>query len=128
MKTKLNFPKATTLLMLTFLLVAAIPNATKVFSQPILQSNATFEEPKIQGQVIDANEKAMAGISVIIKGSTTGTATDTNGFFALDLLRFSTEKVILVFSFPGYESKEVELDMKKLPEDLGQIKISKEKR
>jgi len=128
MITNPNFPKATTLLTLVILLVVAFPNSNKAFCKPIPQSYTTFEEPKIRGQVIDENEKAMAGIVVVVKGSTTGTATDTNGFFALDLLKFSTEKVILVFTFPGYESKEVELDMTTLPKDLGQIKISKEKR
>jgi TonB family protein len=59
----------------------------------------------IRGQVLDVDDgKGVPGVNVIIKGSNTGTVTNSEGFYEI-----STESnTNLVFSFIGYESQEID--------------------
>lgn len=52
--------------------------------------------------------KPMPGVNLIIKGSTNGTVTDSNGEFQLPL---PLEKQILTVSFIGYKSQEIEVEI-----------------
>ncbi|MBT1698708.1 TonB-dependent receptor [Fulvivirgaceae bacterium PWU4] len=58
----------------------------------------------VKGNVKDENGEPIAGVNVLVKGSTIGTATDANGDFSINVP--GTESV-LVFSFIGYVSQEV---------------------
>lgn len=58
----------------------------------------------VSGTVTDALNSALPGVSVIIKGTTTGTTTDADGKFVLKVERAES---VLVFSFVGYRSSEV---------------------
>lgn len=63
-------------------------------------------ERQITGQVISAEDgSGIPGANVLIKGTTKGTITDMNGKYNLSV----AEGEILVFSFIGYVSKEVEV-------------------
>lgn len=124
MKAKFNFLPTKTLLVLGLLLFLGY-QPTKAESDFITPSLEKTNDPKVRAQVVDENGKAMPGISVLVKGSTTGTAADTNGFFELDLSKFSDEKVTLVLSFPNCDPKEVAIDIRKLPLDIGQIEVGK---
>lgn len=58
---------------------------------------------QIVGQVLDQNDKSpLIGCSVRIKGKSTGTITDLNGRYSLDVAPTD----VLVFSFIGYEPRE----------------------
>ena len=58
----------------------------------------------INGKVTDKeNGQGIPGVNVLVKGTTTGTTTDTSGDFKLTA---STDD-LLVFSFIGYETIEV---------------------
>lgn len=60
---------------------------------------------KITGRVVDAGTKEpLAGVSVIVKGTKLGVATDVNGRFELII---STKRPVIVYSSIGYESTEV---------------------
>ena len=59
-------------------------------------------ELKITGQVLSESGEPLAGVSVIVKGSKTGTVTDMNGNFAITV----PDDAILVFSIVGYEPAE----------------------
>jgi len=60
----------------------------------------------IKGTVSDSDTKeTLPGASIIVKGSTTGTVTDIDGNYFLDV---PSGQVILVVSFVGYETKEIE--------------------
>ena len=64
----------------------------------------TFAQQTIQGKVIDRQDGApLAGVSVLVRGTKTGTTTDANGNFVLQAENDAT----LVFSFVGYQSTEV---------------------
>ncbi|MCA6462183.1 MAG: TonB-dependent receptor [Chitinophagaceae bacterium] len=60
---------------------------------------------KVTGKVTDSNEKAgLPGVNIIIKGTSSGTVTDSDGNYAMNI---PNENTILVFSFIGYASTEV---------------------
>lgn len=61
---------------------------------------------KVSGKVTDiTNGERLTGVNVVIKGTQTGSITDVNGKYVIDALKGST----LVFSFIGYENREVEV-------------------
>lgn len=60
----------------------------------------------VTGIVKDARGLPLAGISVLVKGSQTGTTTDVNGSFKIDV---PDGESILVFSSAGFASQEVKI-------------------
>lgn len=59
--------------------------------------------PPITGKVTDDKGNPLPYVSVVIKGTTTGTTTDDNGMFSIQAKKGD----VLVFSMVGYEHKEV---------------------
>ena len=59
---------------------------------------------RLTGRVTDDKGQAVVGASVIVKGTTQGITTDSNGSFALDL---ANGDITLVVSFIGYRTQEV---------------------
>ena len=58
----------------------------------------------ITGTVTGADDGlSLPGVSIVVKGTTTGTASDIDGNFSLTV----PEDAILVFSFVGYVSQEI---------------------
>lgn len=60
---------------------------------------------EISGKVTDEKGEALPGVSVVVKGSQQGTVTDADGKFRLSLADGNDK--FLVFSFVGYDSKEL---------------------
>src|SRR5687768_8618071 len=59
----------------------------------------------VKGSVVSMTDKtSMPGVSVIIKGTSIGTATDAEGAFTLEV---PGPESIIVFSFIGFQSEEV---------------------
>ncbi|OQP42810.1 SusC/RagA family protein [Niastella yeongjuensis] len=65
-----------------------------------------YDNISITGVVKSAAGTPLQGVSVLIKGTTTGTTTDNEGRFEL---KGVPEKATLVFSIVGYTSKQVKL-------------------
>ncbi|MGN6181856.1 MAG: TonB-dependent receptor [Mucilaginibacter sp.] len=63
----------------------------------------------ITGNVLDEQHKPMPGITVTVKGSSTGTITDINGNFSIAV---DNNEAVLTFSFIGYEKQDVKIDGK----------------
>ncbi len=61
-------------------------------------------ELNIRGRVVQENGNPLAGVNVIIAGTTTGTSTDPQGNFSLTSQLHTGE---LVFSFIGFDSRSV---------------------
>jgi TonB-linked SusC/RagA family outer membrane protein len=59
---------------------------------------------RVSGKVTGTNGVALAGVSVTIKGSNTGTTTDDAGNYAISV---PDENSVLVFSYVGYSLQEV---------------------
>lgn len=60
----------------------------------------------VTGRVTDENGQGFPGVNIIVKGTTTGTTTDANGRYALEV---QDDNATLVFSFVGYMEQEVAL-------------------
>lgn len=58
---------------------------------------------KVSGKVVDEKGEPLVGVSIRIKGTTTGTQTDTNGNFTLD----ADSKTVLIVSYIGFATQEV---------------------
>lgn len=58
----------------------------------------------VTGKVADEAGEFLPGVSIILKGTSQGTTTDTGGNFSI---RVADENAVLVFSFVGYLNKEV---------------------
>ncbi len=69
--------------------------------EPVLQQNK-----EISGSVKDNQGLPLQGVSVVVKGTTSGTITDAGGLFRLSV---PADSRILVFSFIGMRSQEVEI-------------------
>jgi TonB-dependent starch-binding outer membrane protein SusC len=64
------------------------------------------QDRRVTGKVAGGDGQGIPGVSVILKGTKTGTTTDVNGAFALNL---TGGKDILGFSGVGYKSAEVKV-------------------
>ena len=71
----------------------------------IRPQNFTKAEITVHGQVTDANGSAIPGVSVKLKDAATATSTDNSGRYTIKV----PDNGILVFSYMGYVSKEVEI-------------------
>jgi hypothetical protein len=57
----------------------------------------------IRGRVIDDEGRGLPGVNVVIKGTTVGAVTDSEGYYSMMLTK---DARTLVFSFVGYEARE----------------------
>ncbi|WP_461099790.1 STN domain-containing protein [Telluribacter humicola] len=67
---------------------------------------ATVADRRVTGLVQDENGEPLPGVSIVVKGTTRGTATGPDGKYAIDL---SDGTNVLIFSFVGYASQEVQV-------------------
>ncbi len=65
---------------------------------------AANAQTRIKGLVADENGTGLPGANILVKGTVTGTTSDADGNYSLEV---SGDNAILVFSFIGYESKEL---------------------
>ncbi|MFH5884514.1 SusC/RagA family TonB-linked outer membrane protein [Halalkalibaculum sp. DA3122] len=74
--------------------------------QPSFRRAPVLEQ--VTGQVTDASTgETMPGVNVLVKGTTTGTSTDSEGRYELSVPSLQDT---LVFSFIGYQRQEVPID------------------
>jgi len=66
-------------------------------------SRSQQEKRRLTGVVTDERGEAIIGANVVVKGTTTGTVTDINGDFTIEV----TNESILAISYIGYSDKEV---------------------
>ena len=60
-------------------------------------------QTSVNGKVVDDASEPIGGVNVIIKGTSTGTATDFDGNFSINV----SEGEVLVFSYVGYSTQEI---------------------
>jgi TonB-linked SusC/RagA family outer membrane protein len=82
-----------------------------------------FAQQNVTGMITDADKEALQGVSVAIKGSTTGVVSDVNGHYSVNV---PNREAILVFSFVGFVTQEIETGSQtvidvSLAEDIQQI-------
>ncbi|HZI26454.1 MAG TPA: TonB-dependent receptor [Chryseolinea sp.] len=69
----------------------------------MLTSAVLAQENVVTGTVIDETGAGMPGVNVLVKGTPTGTVTDAQGSFSINVPSNAT----LVFTFVGYKTSEV---------------------
>jgi TonB-linked SusC/RagA family outer membrane protein len=77
-----------------------------LLSMALLSVGSMLAQRTVSGSIKDDKGEAMVGASVIVKGTTTGTITDIDGKFSLNVPKDATT---LVVSFTGFTTKEVAL-------------------
>ena len=81
---------------------SAIPNLITIATQKSVKSTL---EQTVKGIVTDAaTGEGLPNASIVVKGTTKGTITDTDGAFTINV---PDDKSILIFSYVGYETKEI---------------------
>jgi Ca-activated chloride channel homolog len=60
----------------------------------------------VTGTVMDSNHDPLPGVSILLKGTTTGTFTDMNGSFTINV---PEANAILVFSYIGFNTEEIQI-------------------
>ncbi|MCA8832413.1 TonB-dependent receptor [Hymenobacter pini] len=81
-------------------------------------SHRNETERSVGGQVLNDKGEALPGATVFIKGTFIGTSTDQQGSFRLDA-SFENGPVTLVFSYVGYETREIKLEAPELSINVG---------
>lgn len=74
-------------------------------------SSVLQQQANISGKVSDMNGAPMPGVTVVVKGTVTGTVTDVNGNFSMTNVPVDA---ILRFSFVGMKTLEVAVENKKV--------------
>jgi len=69
----------------------------------MILSTLTLQAQKIAGRVVDESSEPLPGVNVIDKNGKTGTITDANGDFQLNI----SPQSVLVFKFIGYQTQEI---------------------
>jgi TonB-linked SusC/RagA family outer membrane protein len=82
-------------------------NISLLFAFCLLFSiNALAQSTRITGDVFSSSGEALIGVSVVVKGTQTGTQTDVNGKFSIDV---NGPGSTLLFSYVGFLTKEVQV-------------------
>lgn len=81
----------------------------KLATMPAIPLNTREQLLNISGTVVDQSGEPLIGVSVLVKGTGRGTATDLDGKFNLEDI---DENAVLVFSYMGYQSQEIPLNGK----------------
>ncbi|WP_142784836.1 TonB-dependent receptor [Changchengzhania lutea] len=71
----------------------------------LLASLNSMDAQEVKGTVLDDTSGPIPGVSVVVKGTTTGTTTDFDGNYLID----ANNGDILVFSYVGYDTQELKV-------------------
>ncbi len=91
-KTNLNFRRVNNIIYVNK------SNGSKAVEESVFE-----QEVNVSGRVTDENGEGLPGVSVVVKGTTTGATTNLNGEYKLNV----PDNAVLSFSFVGYTTKEV---------------------
>src|SRR5690606_30068771 len=69
-----------------------------------LDTTASEQAVPVAGTITDMDGAPLPGVTVMVKGTTTGTTTDIDGNFSIDV---PDENAVLVFSYVGFVTEEV---------------------
>jgi TonB-dependent starch-binding outer membrane protein SusC len=88
-------------------------NSTSLIENKAFNSNLSIENNFldfiVKGTVTDEKGEGLPSVSVSVKGTPRGSTTNTNGEYSISV---PDTKAILVFSYIGFESKEIEVGSK----------------
>ena len=96
-------------------------NSLSIFAIVILGAvmMAFTESITITGKVTDSQGQPISGVNVKVKGASSGTVTDYNGFYRINV---DQQAKILIFSFTGYTTVEEKIGSR----SIVNVKMSQE--
>ena len=74
-----------------------------IYADTLETENIQQQTKQITGRVVDAQNEPLIGVSIQVKGTTTGTVTDFDGNYSIQAATGTT----LVFSYVGYTTQEI---------------------
>lgn len=77
-----------------------------LFLLSLMTLSVMAQRVRVTGAVVDATNTELPGVTVLEKGTSNGTVTDIDGNFSLTV---AGNNSVLVFSFVGFESQELEV-------------------
>jgi TonB-linked SusC/RagA family outer membrane protein len=80
-----------------------LSNQTDQFQSSLPKTFERIVDVSVKGKVTNEQNEALPGVSVVVKGTTIGTATDATGSYSIN----APENATLVFSFIGYVPEEI---------------------
>ena len=92
--------------MILGLTLLCAPSAISVYAENGVNDitvQAVMQTKTVKGTVLDENGEPLIGVSIVVKGTSTGTITDFDGKFSINLPAGSKE---LVVSYIGYKDQE----------------------
>ena len=75
----------------------------------VIDLQVVTQDKTLTGTIVDETGEPMIGVSVLVKGTNTGTVTDFNGKFLLNVSPSS----VLVISYIGYQTQEIKVGNQK---------------
>ena len=75
-----------------------------IASAELINESDVMQGITITGKVTEADGQPLPGVSIVIKGTSQGTATDTNGAYSLSV---PNNNATLVFSYIGFTTQEI---------------------
>lgn len=83
-------------------------NGKTIILHPEIAATAKARQQlSVEGTVTDSTGASLPGVSILVKGTQTGTASDMDGHYALQQV---PEDAVLVFSFIGFRTLEIPLN------------------
>lgn len=76
----------------------------------MVMSGQAFAQASLSGIVKSESNEALVGVNVLLKGTSVGAVTDIDGKFNLQVSENNLSSGVLVFSFIGFTSKEVQIN------------------
>jgi TonB-linked SusC/RagA family outer membrane protein len=107
LRDRYRFSKSGSIIKLSLIVSLAVGIQSVALANPhnnvTINTNKLATKAAITGKVVDETGVGLPGVSIKIKGTATGTVSDVTGSFAIN----APDNAVLVFSFIGYEVKEV---------------------
>jgi TonB-linked SusC/RagA family outer membrane protein len=82
-----------------------LPAEERDISSP---ERGAIKKLRVSGTVVNDKNEPLSGVSIVLKGSSSGTSTDVNGKFALEVEEGAN--VVLIFSYTGFQVQEYPLN------------------
>jgi len=84
-------------------MMAVSMNMSRAYADNVESEMETQQQITVTGRVVEKSNEPLTGVSVAIKGTSTGTITDVDGKYSI---RVPDKNAVLAFSYLGYKSVE----------------------
>ena len=82
-----------------------------VFGLMLFVVGFTMAQKTVTGKVVDDSGESLIGVSILVQGTSSGTVTDIDGAYSINV---PSESNVLVFSYTGFATQNVEINNRTL--------------